>query len=155
RDELDPRLLARVSEGLTPSMGRDDGTVLGQIRSAYAELRLSHQNNFFSKRTSVYAGDFAGISSIRWRGLIRLFLGLALASGLIASVLSIFRSHPIESLPVLVASCTVFGVALRSWSEGMRFEQELEHYDLMRRAFGPLLGKWQEPSCLDRSDAST
>jgi len=77
---------------------------------------------------------------------------IALFTGLVASFLTLFVRAASTWTPILVASVTVLSIALRSWGDGMRFEEEQDHYVRMQAQFHALRTRWEHNK--DRAESS-
>lgn len=130
-----------LGEPFAPSLPEDE-QLRDEILRAYEKLRVVHQDEFFSERANRQFNDFAGGSNTFWNTAVAGTTGFALAAGLIASSVTIL-SHSTESLaPLVVMASSVLGIGLRSWSEGMKFEEEEDHYLRMHSQYRALRERW-------------
>lgn len=116
-----------LGQNFAPTLPSDPA-VADELLRAYDTLRVAHQDCFFHERANNLFADFAWCSNATWVTVVRALTGVTLALGLAASFLSLLVPDSVHWTPFVVTACTVAGIGVRSWGDGMRFEEEQDHY---------------------------
>ncbi len=120
-----------------------DPAICAELLRAYGRLRVIHQAEFFHERAHNLFPDFLWLPNESWVRIVKMLTSLALCAGLVASFLTLFYHAAGGWTPVLVATSTVAGIAFRSWGDGMRFEEEQDHYVRMHSHYNSFRTRWE------------
>lgn len=130
-----------IAHDFEPTLSSDP-RVSDQLMRAYDKLRVTHQDEFFHDRAHDLYPDFAWLSNSFWARVVGAAAAITLAGALCGSFLTLAMPKASAWTPLVVTACIVAGIAARSWGEGMRFEEEQDHYIGMHTKYRSLKSRW-------------